>query len=116
MTSYPNSTEYKEVPGMQRRYSIPGSCKDIAMSVSVCLSLHYFRNHMFKLLQIFGTCYLWQWLGPPLFALPCWDVLSTSGFVDDVIFAHNRPGKGDEATEVVYASRIDSTKAGSWRL
>jgi len=35
----------------------------------VCLSvslLAYFRNHMFKLHEIFCACYLWSWLGPSL--------------------------------------------------
>ena len=38
----------------------------------VCLSacpLSYLKNHMCKFRQIFCTCYLWPWLGPPLTAI-----------------------------------------------
>ena len=37
--------------------------------------------------EIFYVCYTWLWLGPPL-------TFCTSGFVDDVMSAHNRRGKG----------------------
>ena len=66
--------------------------QSIATVVSVCLSvclLAYLINDMFKLQDIFCTCYqttssrdlvvLWR---------QC-NALCTSGFVDDVMFSHN---------------------------
>jgi len=47
---------------------------------------------MSTLHKIVCTCFLWPWLG--LVWRQC-NSLYTSGFVDDVTFAHNRPGKGD---------------------
>ena len=53
----------------------------------VCLSAH---DHIFEttrpiFTKYFFACYLWPWLGPPLRRS---DALCTSGFMDDVIFAH----------------------------
>ena len=45
------------------------------------------KNHMSKLRDIFCTCCLWPWLGPPLTTMQY--ILRTSGFVDDVIISHN---------------------------
>jgi len=63
--------------------SPPVEVRNIAMSVSVCLSvfpLAYLKAHMSTLHEIFcrPTCCLWSWLGPPL--TKC-NMLCTSGFV-----------------------------------
>ena len=45
---------------------------DQRVCVSVCLSvclLSYLKNHTSNFRQIFSTCYLWPWLGPPLIAV-----------------------------------------------
>jgi len=39
-----------------------------------------------------------------------WDTLCTSGFVDDVMFARNRPGKGDGSRALIQS---DSSKDGT---
>jgi len=60
------------------------------MSVSLSVYEHI-RKHTSKLYQSFYAC--WCWLNPPLQKLQF--MLCTSGFVDDVMFAHERPrGKG----------------------
>ena len=55
-----------------------GGARSIAMSMSVCLSVHSYNSEDYTvdLHQIFMP-----WLGPPLTA---WRYLSTSGFVDDI--------------------------------
>ena len=73
------------------------------MSVSVCLSVcvcvcvfvcprSYLRNYTSDLHQKFCACYLWPWLGPLAadkdYLSSHGDTLCTSGFMDDVIFAH----------------------------
>jgi len=54
------------------------------MTVSVCLSV-CLRENTFDLHQNFRACYLWPWLGRIL--ARC-DMLCTSGFMGDVMFAH----------------------------
>jgi len=46
------------------------------------------QSDTLKLHDIFCTYYLWPWLGPPLTTMQ-YVMYSTSGFVDDVMFAHN---------------------------
>ena len=71
-------------------YFTPGGVQNIAMSLSVCgLSVCLFgrisQKHMSKLHEVFCTCHMWPYLGPPLTTMLC-----TSGFVD-VMFSHNGP-------------------------
>jgi len=49
------------------------------MRVTVCLSTSRSKNELSKFHQISNAPYLWPWFG----------------FVDDVMFVHNRPDKGD---------------------
>jgi len=62
------------------------------ISVSVCLSvclfvspLAHLENHMSKFHEIFCACYLCTWLSLLPTAMRC-----ASGFVDDVMFSHDR--------------------------
>jgi len=56
----------------------------LCVSVCVCLSVH---DHIYKSgFQQTFVCYPWPWLGPPLTHS---EMLCTSGFKDDAIFAHN---------------------------
>ena len=49
-----------------------------------CPSLNiYLKNQTFN--EVYDECCLWPWLGPSLVTLRC---RPTSGFVDDVMFAH----------------------------
>jgi len=55
--------------------------RSIVMSVSVCVCVcprSYLRYYTSDLHQNFCACYLWPWL----------DKLCTTGYMDDVIFAH----------------------------
>ena len=50
----------------------PTEIQSTAIGVSVCLSTsmsHVSKTRCLLLYRIFCTCYLWQWLGPPLAAL-----------------------------------------------
>jgi len=69
--------------------------QSIAMSVSVCLPLTYLENH-----TSWNFLYVKCGRGS---VLPWWQrkTLCTSGFVDDVMFSHNRPGKGDANTQSI---------------
>jgi len=71
--------------------------------MSVCLSaglfvipLAYLKNYTSKFPQIFGTCYLWSWLDPPIL----WQCneLRISVFVNDVMFPHNRANGPESKT------------------
>jgi len=60
----------------------------VCLSVCVCMFAcprSYLQNYKFHLHQIFCACYLWPWFG---FLWWHSDTLCTSGFMDDVIFAH----------------------------
>ena len=59
------------------------------MRVTVCLSTSRSKNELSKFHQISNAPYLWPWLGSAVVAL------CTFCFVDDVMFVHNRPDKGD---------------------
>jgi len=63
--------------------------------LSVCLLAHL-ENHTSEFHEIFCTCYLWQWLGPPR-------------FMDDVMFSHN----GANGPESSTALRFD--EFARWR-
>ena len=57
--------------------------------MSMCLSVRSNVSKITsKLREIFCTCYLWLWLGPPLTTMQCVMYFS---FVADVMFAHNGP-------------------------
>jgi len=67
-------------------YFAPGVVQSIVIGVSVCLSvflyvcsLAYLKNYMSVLHEIFCTCYLWLWLGPPLTAIQFVNVLPICG-------------------------------------
>jgi len=74
---------------------VPGRCEKycyelchVCLYVCLCVFLYvcplaYLKNHMSKLHEMFCTCYLCPWLSP----------LILYGFVDDVMYAHNWPGK-----------------------
>ena len=72
---------YYFAPGMSAKYC------DERVCVSVC-SFAYLKNDTSKLHEIFRKCYPYPWLGPPLTK---YNMLCTSGFVDDVTFIHNVP-------------------------
>jgi len=56
--------------------------------LSVCLSACVSQKLHSKFHQIFCTCYLLLWLGPPLMAVR-YVMYLLLGFVDDVMFSHN---------------------------
>jgi len=60
--------------------SIEHVCLSVRLSVSVC-PLANPTNHAAELHLIFCAYCLWPWR--------CCDTLSTSGFVDDVMFSYN---------------------------
>ena len=68
----------------------------LSVFLFVCLFAHISQNHTSKFYQISCTRYLWPWLRPPLTAVDtkkAMDTYHTSftfGFVDDVMFSHNR--------------------------
>jgi len=62
------------------------------LAQSVCLGARVSQT-VSKLHQVFGSCYPWPWLNAAVVALRY--VVYTSGLVDDVTFACNRPDKGD---------------------
>jgi len=73
----------------------------MSVCLSVCLSvcpLASLKNDTSKLHEIFCTRCLWSWLGPPLTTMQ--DVI-TSGFMDDVIFAHYQRRKGHAIGRII---------------
>ena len=68
-------------------------CLSVCVCLCVCLSAIISSELHVRPSLKFCACYLWPWLGPPLAADKDYlsshgDTLCTSGFMDDVIFAH----------------------------
>jgi len=61
-------------------------CLSVCLSASISPELHVRSSPNF-----FNVYNQYSWLDPPL---ACCDTLCTSGFMDDVIFAHNGPYGG----------------------
>ena len=80
--------------------------------LSVCLSAHLFQNYTSEVHKIPSTCELWQWLGPPLTTMQYPGMLCTFGFVDDVMFADNQPGR-DDASKVYVQSDSPGGSTGA---
>jgi len=62
----------------------------VSVCLYVCLSAIISSELHIRSSPNFCVCYLWPWPGPPLSFL-LWqrsDMLCTSGFMDDVMFAH----------------------------
>ena len=76
------------VHGRGSKYCDHRVCMSVCLSLclSVCMSarIGYLKHHTSNIDEIFSACYLWPWLGPLQITL------CTSGFVDDVMFLHNR--------------------------
>jgi len=75
------------------------------MSVSVCLSVreHVSENHV----QATKCCVLVECGRCSVLLCRHSNKLYTSGFVDDVLFAHNRPRKGDVISDSVGSAALD---------
>jgi len=67
------------------------SRKNVSKTQRHQVSLHTVERPDF--FQIFHAFCMWPWLGPPLAALGY--AIYISGFVNNVMLAHNRPRKGD---------------------
>ena len=71
------------------------------MSVSLFVSLlTYHKNRTFKYHPIYCTFYLWL-CGSVLFWQQC-DTLCTSGFVDDVMYSHNKASAQNQRRRVCF--------------
>jgi len=73
---------YYTAPDMTAEYCD----KRVCMCFCVCLSATISSERHVRSSPIFCECYLWPWVGPLLTAYS--DTLCTSGFMDDVMFAH----------------------------
>jgi len=77
-------------------YCAPVREQSIVLSTCVCLTIRLFARMSWKpqskLQQTFCTYWLRPSLYPSVATLQC-VMYNTSGFVDDVMFAHNRPNK-----------------------
>jgi len=60
----------------------------------VCLSARSLSKTTIHTHEIFCTCYLWPWLDTSDLLWRQCNASCTSGFVDDVMCAYNRPDKG----------------------
>jgi len=68
--------------------------------LSVCMSARISKKHIAKFHQVVCTCYLCAWLGR------LWrqcNALYTLGFVDDVMFAHNKANGQNQRRHLCFA-------------
>ena len=84
----------------------------MSVCLSVCLSVNrltvfaHLRNHSSKLQLNSGRSSVFLWRR--------WDMLCTSGFVDDVMFARNWLDKGGASLQDERSARIVSVCASDW--
>jgi len=75
----------------------------VCLPIYVCLTARISRIPRSKLREMFCTCYLWLW--SVLLWQQC-NMLCTFGFVDGVIFAHNRSGVIGNSTISIECIRV----------